>query len=84
MCIHLVLLDACQIPAEAQTDLTTLPVLQEKYRYAKHTTVRTTKHTFRFKNILEYFTGCVILAETGSKAGLHEELILLFVEVSAK
>lgn len=58
--IHLVLLDACQIPAEAQTDLTTLPVLKEKYRYAEKKTVLTTAHTFRDEIIHEYFMGCVI------------------------
>lgn len=33
--MYLVLLDACQIPTEAQTDLTTLPVFQEQHRYTK-------------------------------------------------
>lgn len=32
-CSYLVLLDAGQIPAKAQTDLPALPVLQEKNRY---------------------------------------------------
>lgn len=35
--MYLVLLDARQVPTEAQTDLTTLPVLQEQHRYTwKH------------------------------------------------
>lgn len=50
--MHLVLLDARQIPAEAQTDLTTLPVLQEKNSYAKHTNVfgTTTAHFLLHKH----------------------------------
>lgn len=35
--IYLILLDACQVPTEAQTDLTALPLLQEQHRFAHKT-----------------------------------------------
>lgn len=40
LCRYLVLLDACQVPAEAQADLTALPVLQEQHRYTNTNTTQ--------------------------------------------